>query len=117
VQAVKLAPILGQAPRRRGAARPVVGYRLFAGVLGAPAEVYDFNARSGAPCPSGPVQRLGWPRGVPGAPDAFGDLAGAAMADDGRTAAVGSAFAAEASQPREAGAAYYYGLVPLPTRL
>jgi hypothetical protein len=114
VQAVKLAPILGKKPRR--GPTPTIGYRLLASVLGAPAEVYDYDARIGAACPSIPVQRIGAPLGVPGAIDAFGDLAGSAMSADGRTAGVGSQYASEASFPQQSGAAYYYGLVPLSTR-
>lgn len=114
VQAVKLAPILGKKPRR--GPTPTIGYRLLASVLGAPAEVYDYDARIGATCPSIPVQRIGAPLGVPGAIDAFGDLAGSAMSADGRTAGVGSQYASEASFPQQSGAAYYYGLVPLSTR-
>jgi hypothetical protein len=113
VQAVKLAPIFGKKPRTGPA--PVAGYRLLASVLGAPAEVYDYS-RLGPACPSVPVQRLGAPLGVPGALDAFGDLAGVGLAADGRTAGVGSQLATEASFPQQSGAAYYYGLVPLATR-
>jgi hypothetical protein len=115
VQAVKLAPILGKKPRR--GPTPIAGYRLLATVLGAPAEIYDYSAALGARCPSVPVQRIGAPLGVPGAMDSFGATAGSAMSSDGRTATVGSELASEASLPQQSGAAYYYGLLPLSTRL